>query len=485
MLKNPLANFVITLLGRVLENLIIIVFSAVAARMLGQETFGQFVYGISVAMFLNVFPDLGLSTFIVREIAKDKNTGIQLFGRLFFPRLMALCILLLLTYFASFFFWHAADLRQTVLYLTFAYGLFSLSDFFLDLFRGNEEMHWPALLSVSFKLTASLLGIVALWKGYGLYGVLHAYIVAGVCLLIFSIFLTQKIHGKIPMQMKWHLPKSIIAECLPFAVPRIIGILNTRLGLYLLPFFSSMADVGVFGASLRLVEGVLFIPALIGASTFPNFVRLNHSSGASLATGANATFKLLLAIVLPIALGCQLFAEPIIRLIYGDAYFQAAPLLTIHIWMCVFFFGNSLFATVLQAVYRQKTLVFLASTSLAIHAICAFTLIPHFGNIGAAYAALFPEIIMLVVCMSLYSRYLRLQKLLPGVMKVMAAALIVSLAFWIFRHLSIIPLLAFGVASYLLLLAALKPLESSEILWIKTSVKTAKRRDADRTDPSR
>ena len=34
-LKNPLANFTFTLSGRVVENLILIVFSAVAARVLG------------------------------------------------------------------------------------------------------------------------------------------------------------------------------------------------------------------------------------------------------------------------------------------------------------------------------------------------------------------------------------------------------------------------------------------------------------------
>ena len=421
-------------------------------------------------MLLTVFPDLGLSSFVIREIAKDSNTGMRWFGRLFVFRLCALGVLLVGTFGLCFFLWRHSDLGMTVAALTLAYGLFALSDTFLDIFRGHEEMHWPALLGVFFKLVAALLGGMALWRGDGLAGVLKAYVVAGCMSLIFSVLLTLRIHGRMEIEQSWRVPGKVLAKALPFAAPRIIGIVNTRLGVYVLGFFVSMETIGVFGASLRLVEGVLFIPALIAASVFPNFVRLSHISDDALATGATATFKLLMAIILPVAVGCCFFSEQIILLVYGDTYLAAAPLLAIHIWMGVFFFANSLFATVLQATYRQKTLALLAATSLGIHAAFAVILIPLKGSTGAAYAAVCPEIIMLVVCLSLYTRCLRLKRLWRGLMKVMTATLIVSVGLGLARAQAILPVMVFAVTGYLALLAALNPFDGREITWIKSSL---------------
>ena len=464
-MNNPLSNFSFSLVARVLENIIMLLFNAFAARILGKESFGLFFYGISIVIFLTAIADMGMSNLIIREFAINPEKGKDFFSRIFFPRFIILISVIFFVYTAGYFLKQPWKIRSVYFELTIAYSLYTLSDWFLDIFRGREEMHWPALAVLLYKSSVFIFGIVFLSCGYGILGLLHTYMISGVLLLISTIVLVRKKHGHFRLEYKFQIPIRVLVEGVPFMLARILGMLSTRVGIYLLPFFISMEQVGLFGASLRLVDAILFIPVLISAVTFPNFSRLHQSSNSELAHGVNATFKILIIIILPAYFGLQIFSKQIIVLVYGDAFIKTSSILLIHVCMCVFFFMNSLFSTILQSVNKQKNLAVLAAISLVIHFLLLVTLVPAFGITGAAFSALIQEFSMFLICMICYSNYLGIKSLMPGVIKILAATGGMTMVLTVIRGLPILAVAVVAPVIYLVLLVALKPFNDKEISW--------------------
>jgi PST family polysaccharide transporter len=87
-----------------------------------------------------------------------------------------------------------------------------------------------------------------------------------------------------------------------------------------------------------------------------------------------------------IALPMTFLAKPIINILFGEAYFEAATVLSIHIWTSIFVFlsiasGKWFLAKNLQLISLYRFLVG-AITNVILNAL----LIPSYGAVGSAVA---------------------------------------------------------------------------------------------------
>ena len=116
MRKSPLFNISITLTGRLIDSLFMLVFYATAARSLGKESFGIFLYATSVAILLTAFSDLGFSSLIIREIAKDQRRGLNLFADITGFRIVIILVILILTWAGGHLFFQKPVVLNTVFF---------------------------------------------------------------------------------------------------------------------------------------------------------------------------------------------------------------------------------------------------------------------------------------------------------------------------------------------------------------------------------
>ena len=112
--KSPLANFSYTLSGRIFDTLLMLFFFAVVARTLGKESFGLFLYATSVAILLSASSDLGTSSLIIREIAKDNTQGVHLFSNIMGFRMVIILIICLFSFAGGYFFPKNRDLLNAI-----------------------------------------------------------------------------------------------------------------------------------------------------------------------------------------------------------------------------------------------------------------------------------------------------------------------------------------------------------------------------------
>jgi O-antigen/teichoic acid export membrane protein len=93
------------------------------------------------------------------------------------------------------------------------------------------------------------------------------------------------------------------------------------------------------------------------------------------------------------ALSATLFADPVIRLLYGALYLQSASILTVHIWSGLFVSLGLASGSWIMAEKRVRLNLYRNLSGLIANIILNLLLIPEFGALGAAYATLFSLIV--------------------------------------------------------------------------------------------
>jgi O-antigen/teichoic acid export membrane protein len=130
--------------------------------------------------------------------------------------------------------------------------------------------------------------------------------------------------------------RSLIRHSLPLIVTGFTAMVYFRLDqvllAQLLPEAVAKHAVGVYAAAVRLSEFWLFVPVAIAASVAPALVKMRQERPDEYAYRAQRLHNLLALLGYGAAIGGTLLADPIIRILYGEAYIEAVPMLRVLMW---------------------------------------------------------------------------------------------------------------------------------------------------------
>jgi O-antigen/teichoic acid export membrane protein len=198
--------------------------------------------------------------------------------------------------------------------------------------------------------------------------------------------------------------RAVLGKAAAVAVAYTLGLVYFRLLLIMLSLVAVEREVGLFGTSLRIYELLVGIPVLVLGVALPVLSaaaaqpeRLDYQL-RRVSEGA-----LLLATVMAIATG--LAAEPVVTLLGGEEYRDAAPVLQVHIAGFVPMFLANVCATTLVATDRQNTLIVVNAVALAFLVAIGAVLVPTYDAMGAAAAAAIGEVILASVSVVALARH--------------------------------------------------------------------------------
>lgn len=181
----------------------------------------------------------------------------------------------------------------------------------------------------------------------------------------------------------------------PVSLSRFTRAALFSLDILLLGILATPAAVGIYGAALRLPGFAAVIASKFVAAAFPAVARsvaARDSSQLGLIHG-----ELLRAFVgtgLPMALAISLVSDPLMRLLFGEAFGDSGPLLQILIWKALLVAVGGLYRNVVLA--RQPSLEMrVMMVGFAVTAAAILALVPTFGVRGAAFGTLVGEATLL------------------------------------------------------------------------------------------
>ena len=181
----------------------------------------------------------------------------------------------------------------------------------------------------------------------------------------------------------------------------LLFVLLLKVDVLLLSFLDSNAEVGLYSAAYRLIEGLQFVPWAFDAAMLPWLAR---ATGPTLARGYLLGLKLQWSMLLPVGLIAACFADVIITTLYGDEFKGATTPLRLLGGTLALYGLQSFSSTLLIARDVPGLLARAAGIVFVQNLICNCIAIPLWGADGAAGVALSSGLLMTILTVSAASK---------------------------------------------------------------------------------
>ncbi len=373
-----------------------------AARVLGQATFGRFVFASTVTALLALGTDLGLGVWTTRALARSRGdgdrvvrVGLALRGLASLPYGLAIAGIA----------WVGVrgEERLAIALL----GVAALVNAFVDhvgaVLRGYERFPDEARLNASRAFLTAVAGLVALTAGRSLAALCAALAAAGLGALLYGLSKLFRLHPLRTESMPGAradraMARSALAQSLPIWVAGLVSMLYFKVDTLFLRSMSGDAELGAYGAAFKLFEGAMIVPAILLAVAFPKLARAHTDDPP--AQGRLERHLSVVLLVLGLVAGgtCFFGATPLIHLIFGATFGRAVdsvrvlalglPLLYVNFGMTHFLVARDL----------GRVTLWLALMMLALNVGLDLALIPGKSGPGAAWATVLSEAALTAGC---------------------------------------------------------------------------------------
>ncbi|MFH2018982.1 MAG: polysaccharide biosynthesis C-terminal domain-containing protein, partial [bacterium] len=222
-----------------------------------------------------------------------------------------------------------------------------------------------------------------------------AYTIPAVLNFVYSAYFARKVFN-LHYGFLWDVKvfKLFIAFALPFAIAGIVGRLYSYSDSLIMSKLLSNQELGWWSVPYKITFAFQFIPVALSASIFPVMSSLYIEDKTKISALFEKSWRYLFMIVFPLSFGLFVLAEPAIIKLYRADYFASIPVLQILVISLIFGFLSLITGALLNATNKQRTQTTLLAVCLAVNIIINLILIPRWGIMGAATAALTSNILL-------------------------------------------------------------------------------------------
>jgi O-antigen/teichoic acid export membrane protein len=186
----------------------------------------------------------------------------------------------------------------------------------------------------------------------------------------------------------------LLREALPLAAAVALNVVYLRLLVVLVSLLEDDTETGLFATSFRTLELLIGLPTIVLAIALPVLAVAGAEDRERFRYGFQRLSEVALVVACPIVLLTVVLADPAIRLLYGEEYADAAPILQVQALALVPVFVAQAWTLGLVALRRQRSVAFANAIALAAVVVLGLALVPPFGTTGAAVAGVVTESVL-------------------------------------------------------------------------------------------
>jgi len=396
--RTALGNLVIKALSVPVEKACRLVLVVVAARLLGVAALGSYQFAFTATAMLALCTDLGMGVWTTRALARDRTrapaivaTALRLRVFASWPYLVVVAVAAALA--------GPGDTRRALVLLGLAALVNAYVDYLLAIFRGFERLADEAHLNVARAVFISIGGLGGLALGRsvaalsaGLFGAMLVVGAYGLRMLRRGFGLDVRA-GRFDREL-W---RAAAAEALPLWVATLFSLLYFKGDVVILKAVAGDVEVGAYSAAYKIFEGLMIVPSVVLAATFPPLARANGDPERQRRWEA-ALVALLLALGLGVGAALYLASDRLIGVVYGAGFARAVPSLRVLAGaLPILFLNFGLTHFLIARDLGRRNLLF-AALMLVVNVAANLILVPRMLGPGAAWATLLTEVALAICC---------------------------------------------------------------------------------------
>jgi len=379
-----LRNSLLGMVARVVDTLMRLVIVGVIARYLGTTGFGDFAFVMATTAFVLALTDFGLEPILVRDMNAAGADRPRIVGGILALRLlMGAAVLAGMATIVALSDW-SQPVRLAVLVTSLSQALVAGQMVMLGVFRGHERMEYDTLTSLLYQGVSLCLTIAAVKLDGGLVGVSLALLASEAVKLALLTGWVQRRFLRLRLvwdlrQMRYHL-----REALPIIGMALTTVVSFRLNVIFLRAWRGPEDIALFDAAHRLILSITMIPLMVVVAIFPALCRMAVQDRTALRSVYAAAVKYLAIMGLAATVGFAVWAEPLLRLLYGPAFAAGAVSMRLLALSTVAGFLIPLTNYVMTAIGRQGASIAGVVAGVVVNVLVNLLVVPSHGHAGAA-----------------------------------------------------------------------------------------------------
>jgi len=232
-------------------------------------------------------------------------------------------------------------------------------------------------------------------------------IAAGVVLLAITPWLIER---RDLVRPRWTVEplKRLAVIGLPVALASVLMAVYFRVLVVIMSLLSDERQIGLFVTSTRIFELAAALPLILSTIVLPVMTVAARDNPVRLRYVIQETTQLFALAGVLIAIVVALAAEPILRILGGEEYVAAAPLLRIQSIALLTLFVSAAWSSALIGMHKQGSVAAATGVGLVVAIVGGLALVPSFEANGAAWAAAIADLFVVSVA------YVVLRRAGPG-----------------------------------------------------------------------
>jgi len=416
---------------------------------LGESGFGDYIIVVTFIYIFSVFADLGLYSIVVREISREGVDEKKIINNAFTLRLTAGFFILGVAYFVSLLFPYSNNVHYGIAVAALGFWMLSNIQVLMGLFQKHLAMDKVALAEIAGRVVQLFFVWYFIAYDFGFLYIISAIFLGAVINFILVLHFAS-VYVKIKLAFDFKFWKKLLVQSYPLAISAILVLIYFKLDTIFLSAMKDSEAVGVYGLSYKILENLIFFPAMIVGLTMPIMSKYIFTERDKFKSVVQRTLNFLIIAFLPLAFGAIMASDKIIELFSeGKGFYDSPMVLNILIIALGFIFLGALFSNIIIAANQQKRLAQIYFVGMIFNVITNFIFIPKYSYFGAAATTVATE--LLVTSLMIYVIYKTIN-FIPSFFKILFKALLASLLMALvlnyFNSLNIFFLVLIGVAVY-------------------------------------
>ena len=438
MIKRLLSNTALAFVGNLILKISSTFLFISIGRVLGAEQGGIYNLGITYYSIIFGLSALGLQELLVREVASRRNeSGRYLINYLIMRLVLALLFYGLLWAALRWILPYQATSERVILIIALAVFPEAVFGLLQSLFVAYELLTVPtvaAFVNSTFKLIG---GIGLLWWTGDLEILVWAVPIGSLLSLIVFIIALPSLWQLVPQtsskRWDWEFSKQQLRYTKGFVIISLFAVLDFQADTFILSLYLDELAIGLYAAAQTVMLGFWMMPTAIRTALYPIMSRYYQEDKAKLRRLYTKAEAYLPVIILPMAMGVTILAEPILLLIFDEEFAVATPALQCIIWAVVLAVMNVPNARLMLVYDKQMTAGWLMGTGMVLNIILNILLIPRLGIVGASLARVVATGSLFLSLRWYVQRYIWKTSFIAVMWKPIVAVLLMGVMVWPWR----------------------------------------------------
>jgi O-antigen/teichoic acid export membrane protein len=439
--QKILSNTFIQISGKIFGALISVLIVKLITNFLGVGGYGEYVSIYEFLAFFGIMADLGLFTIGVREMAKYEDKTDYILGNILTLRTIVATIAMLLAIGAAFL---IPQYQGT--FIPVGIAIASLSVFFSILngtvssvLQVHLKMQYPTIGLIVGKVVSFSYMVWVVFYGFtdptaeAFYQLLWAGVIGNIFMVSITWFYAAK-YAKIRFLFDFAYWKDTIWKALPYGLALILNMVYFRIDSILLLLMKSPEEVGLYGVPMRVLDILSIIPVYFMNSVLPTLTRRLKEGAHRAQEVIQHSFDFLMAMVVPIVVGAQVLAFPLIFIIsspeflsrLNEGFYGSDIALRILVFAMLFAFMSAVFTFTLIAIGYQGKLLYISAAGAIFNIIANILVIPEWGFRGAAATSVISEALIVILAAMMLRKHFPYKLRLKSTFKIIISALVMG-----------------------------------------------------------